>query len=74
MKDRPTNKDESGSSDDSTGKEKLQSAKNCPKEKTDTIELEGIKKSFHFTLYESSGLGFSTYITNDLLVEDEQRR
>ncbi|RAP75639.1 hypothetical protein [Paenibacillus montanisoli] len=44
--------------------------KNLPATKTDTIELEGMKESFEFTLHESAALGFSTYIANDLLAEE----
>ncbi|WP_308633875.1 hypothetical protein [Paenibacillus silvisoli] len=43
---------------------------NLPATKTDTIELEGMEESFQFTLHDSPALGFSTYIANDLVVEE----
>ncbi|WP_110926786.1 hypothetical protein [Bacillus massiliglaciei] len=46
-------------------------AKDRPKEKSDTIQLEGIEESFQFILHDSPRLGFSTYIVQDLLVEEE---
>lgn len=45
-------------------------AKNRPETKTDTIELEGNKEEFQFTLHDSPDLGFSTYIVDDLLAEE----
>lgn len=60
--DNPTGEESSDEADkDSTAKKR-------PKEKTDTIELEGNKESFHFTLYSIPALQFSTYIPDDLVV------
>lgn len=45
-------------------------AKNLPNTKTDTIILEGMEEPFQFTLHHSQALGFSTYIVDDMVVEE----
>lgn len=68
--DQSANPDESVSSDGSTGgADSDNPAKDRPKTKTDTIELEGNKESFQFTLHDNPALQFSTYIVDDFLVE-----
>lgn len=44
-------------------------AKNRPQTKRDTISLEGMEETFSFGLIDSSALGFSTYITDDMKAE-----
>jgi hypothetical protein len=44
--------------------------KGLPNTKTDTIILEGMEESFQFTLHHSQALGFSTYIVDDMVVEE----
>ena len=45
-------------------------AKDRPNTKTDTIILEGMEEPFQFTLHHSQALGFSTYIVDDMVVEE----
>ncbi|MEK4013566.1 hypothetical protein [Peribacillus sp. FSL M8-0224] len=45
-------------------------AKDLPNTKTDTIILEGMEEPFQFTLHHSQALGFSTYIVDDMVVEE----
>lgn len=61
--------DEAATSDGSSRTDEEIPAKNRPKTKTDTIELEGSKETFQFTLHDDPGLQFSTYIVDDFLVE-----
>ncbi|MDQ7862632.1 hypothetical protein RCO48_21225 [Peribacillus frigoritolerans] len=42
----------------------------CQIRKTDTIILEGMEEPFQFTLHHSQALGFSTYIVDDMVVEE----
>ncbi|WP_199619705.1 hypothetical protein [Paenibacillus alkalitolerans] len=59
-----------GGEDGSTGAaDSDNAAKNRPETKTDTIELEGMPEKLEFTLHDNPALQFSTYISNDLLVE-----
>jgi predicted small lipoprotein YifL len=44
--------------------------KGLPNTKTDTIILEGMEEPFQFTLHHSQALGFSTYIVDDMVVEE----
>ncbi|GAB6258602.1 MULTISPECIES: hypothetical protein [Peribacillus] len=44
--------------------------KDLPNTKTDTIILEGMEEPFQFTLHHSQALGFSTYIVDDMVVEE----
>lgn len=44
--------------------------KDRPNTKTDMIMLEGMEESFPFTLHHSQALGFSTYIVDDMVVEE----
>ncbi|MFF2854718.1 hypothetical protein [Peribacillus sp. NPDC058002] len=41
-----------------------------PNTKTDMIILEGMEESFQFRLHHSQALGFSTYIVDDMVVEE----
>lgn len=44
--------------------------KDRPNTKTDMIILEGMEESFQFRLHHSQALGFSTYIVDDMVVEE----
>lgn len=44
-------------------------AKNRPKTKTDTIQINGEDKKFEFTLFDNEAGRFTTYIVADMVVE-----
>lgn len=44
-------------------------AKQRPAVKTDVISLEGMEDEFQFQLYDDSNVGFTTYITKDMIAE-----
>ncbi|WHY55861.1 hypothetical protein [Peribacillus simplex] len=50
--------------------ESVDPTKDRPTTKTDRIILEGMEESFQFTLHHSQALGFSTYIVDDMVVEE----
>ncbi|MFJ7306160.1 LptM family lipoprotein [Peribacillus frigoritolerans] len=59
-----------GQDEDTPGESVDDPAKDRPNTKTDIIILEGMEESFQFTLHHSQALGFSTYIVDDMVVEE----
>lgn len=59
-----------GQDEDSSGESGENPTKDLPNTKTDTIILEGMEEPFQFTLHHSQALGFSTYIVDDMVVEE----
>lgn len=55
--------------DTQTPNEQQQENLERPATKTDVITLEGMDEEFEFNLYEDKGLGFSTYISEDMIAE-----
>ncbi|MFJ7854853.1 hypothetical protein ACIQX3_19075 [Peribacillus frigoritolerans] len=59
-----------GQDEDLSGESVEDPTKGLPYTKTDTIILEGMEEPFQFTLHHSQALGFSTYIVDDMVVEE----
>ncbi|MCY9139083.1 lipoprotein [Peribacillus frigoritolerans] len=59
-----------GQDEDPPGESVEDPTKGLPNTKTDTIILEGMEEPFQFTLHHSQALGFSTYIVDDMVVEE----
>ena len=59
-----------GQDEDPSGESVENPTKDRPNTKTDTIILEGMEEPFQFTLHHSQALGFSTYIVDDMVVEE----
>ncbi|MEI2471745.1 hypothetical protein V8V75_19620 [Peribacillus frigoritolerans] len=59
-----------GQDEDLSGESVEDPTKGLPSTKTDTIILEGMEEPFQFTLHHSQALGFSTYIVDDMVVEE----
>lgn len=59
-----------GQNEDPPGESVDDPAKDRPNTKTDMIILEGMEEAFQFTLHHSQALGFSTYIVDDMIVEE----
>ncbi|QNK48763.1 hypothetical protein H7F28_26700 [Brevibacterium sp. PAMC23299] len=59
-----------GQDEDLSGESVEDPTKGLPNTKTDTIILEGMEEPFQFTLHHSQALGFSTYIVDDMVVEE----
>ncbi|MCY9002679.1 lipoprotein [Peribacillus frigoritolerans] len=59
-----------GQDEDPSGESVEDPTKGLPNTKTDTIILEGMEEPFQFTLHHSQALGFSTYIVDEMVVEE----